>query len=111
MGRSTATWLVAGLQDLLSTATAVVELPVTRPDIGIGKLVLDLLVVIAHAAPVMGVVLPIPAVHVVPVDVHVLVDIDVNVAVTPIEVIVPDGIADGEAAPQAMPRASAPPTT
>ena len=50
-----ATWLVAGFQHFLSTATMIVELAVS---LGVGKLVLDLLVVIAHAAPVVGVVLP-----------------------------------------------------
>src|SRR6476646_8992404 len=80
-----ATWLVAGLQHLLSVASPIIELAVTRT-IGIGKLVLDLLVVIAHAAPVVGVVLPMLDLHVVPVDVSVevkvLIDIDVNVTVS-----------------------------
>ena len=48
-----AAWLVAGPQHRLSIASSIIELVVTRSDIGIGKLVPDLLVVIAHATPVI----------------------------------------------------------
>jgi len=67
----------------------------------------------AHAAPVVGVVLPMLDFHVVsvdvPVEIIVLIDIDINFAGPPITTI-PDGIADGEGA-QAMPVAMAPPRT
>ena len=92
-----AAWLVTRLQHLLSVATPIIELAVTRPVTGIGKPMLDPLVVITHAASVVGVVLPVLDAHVVPIDVPVevkiLIDIDIDVAVPPIEVV-PDGIAN-----------------
>src|SRR6476660_975861 len=87
--------LVTRLQDLLSVATPIVELAVA--DIGIGKLILDLLVVVTHATPVLCVVLPMLDARVVPihmpVEVKILIDIDIYVAVPPIKVI-PNGIAN-----------------
>ena len=88
-----AAWLVTRLQHLLSVATPIVELAVT--DVGIGELVLDLLIVVTHAAPVLWVVLPVLDAHVVPihvpVEVKILIDIDIYIAVSPIDVI-PNGI-------------------
>jgi hypothetical protein len=49
---------VPGLQHLLAAATTVVELAVAGPDIGLGIFVADVLVGVAHAAPVTGIVLP-----------------------------------------------------
>jgi len=79
----------------LSVATPIIELAVA--DIGIGKFILDLLVVVTHTSPVLCVVLPmlhpdIVPIHV-PVEVKILVDIDIYVAVSPIEVV-PNGIAN-----------------
>lgn len=95
MAAKIATWLVTRLQHLLSVATPVIELAVTG--VGVGKLSLDLLVVVTHAAPVLCVVLPVLDFHIVPIDVpvevEVLIDIDIDVAVTPVEVI-PDGVAN-----------------
>src|SRR6478672_10165667 len=72
--------LVTRLQHLLSVATPIVEL-----------------VVVTHATPVLCVVLPMLDAHIVPihvpVEVKILIDIDVYVAVPPIEVI-PNGIAN-----------------
>jgi hypothetical protein len=89
-------WLVTRLQHLLPVATPIIELAVTRP-VGIGKPMLDPLVFITHAAPVVGVMIPVLDVHIVPIDppveVKILIDIDIDVAVPPIEVI-PDGIAN-----------------
>jgi hypothetical protein len=57
------------------------ERPLAAEVAALGKLVLDLLVFIAHAAPVIGVVLPMLDTHVVsiyvPVEVKILIDIDV----------------------------------
>jgi len=84
-----ATELVTWLQHLLAVATPIIELAVT--DVGIGKLVLDLLIVVTHSAPVLWVVLPVLDAHVVPihvpVEVKILIDIDIYIAVPPIEVI------------------------
>jgi hypothetical protein len=91
-----AAWLVTRLQHLLPVATPIIELAVTRP-VGTGKPMLDPFVFITHAAPVVGVMIPVLDVHIVPIDVPVevkiLIDIDINVAASPIEVI-PDGIAN-----------------
>ena len=79
----------------MPVATPIIELAITR--IRVGKLILDLLIVVTHAVPVLCIVLPVLDAHVVPihvpVEVKVLIDIDINVAVTPVEVI-PDGVAN-----------------
>src|SRR5262249_53454915 len=74
-----------------------------RPRIPRGKLIFDGVVVIAHAAAVIGGVLPFREA---PLDVavHVAVEIDVDVAAIPIDVV-PDLVADGEGrAPRKSPR-------
>src|SRR6476660_4775954 len=87
--------LVTRLQHLLSVATPIVELAVT--DIGFGKLILDLLVVVTHATPVLCVVLPMLDAHIVPNhgtdEAKILIAIDVYVSLPPIELI-PDGSAN-----------------
>ena len=76
-----AAWLVTRLQHLLSVATPIIELAVTRP-VGTGKSMLDPLVFITHAAPVVGIMIPVLDAHVVPihvpVEVKILIDIDVK---------------------------------
>jgi hypothetical protein len=50
---------LAGLKDLLAAPPPIVKLAIARPDVCIRKLVLHGVVVIADAASVMGIVLPV----------------------------------------------------
>jgi hypothetical protein len=60
---------VSRLQHLLAAPAAIVELAVAVSRRALGVFVADILVLVVYAAPVMGIMMPVPALHVVPIDV------------------------------------------
>jgi hypothetical protein len=70
--------------------TAEIKIAIAIAHIGIGVLIPDVGVVIVHPTTVIGIVLPIHRVAII----YIHAPVDVNIAAVPIEIVVPDGVAD-----------------
>ena len=104
--------LVADLDHLVAALAAEIHALVGGADIALGEFLVDRAIAVAHAAPMLGVVLPLAALEIV-VDldlvlVEVAIDVDVDVAIVPIEATIDPPI-QAAPTPKAMPVAIAAP--